>query len=446
MRCVCALAAIVFSAGSLFGSLITVDTSASATATYSTYSQTAGPFPWSDLGIDATAGISAGSLNVATGGSTSYALATTITGGEMFTPGSTTLQLGYTPGWTGSLSGAANGDLNSKFVYNIGPISGSATLFNVPLSGPAVNADLSSSLNAGFGLPVNAAGSANGPGVSTGFTVAAQAFCPFCVTIASASLGINIGTRIDQSVTATPTVTNADLVWYSTTQTYSPSDTFTLVSGSGGDVNNTFATPPASLGLTNGETFYMNILPVVELNMPVLNLADVAVPASIFASWSVFGAGGSATYPLGDLYTLSNGGETFGFDPTFYANFFYSQALVFTQTCTFPGVPCTDTFETPASDSGPTTNNTGIPVNLNPPVTIGGGSPTPGGYGIRNNGALVPGDPSSSDVCGPAGSAFAGECINQVDLTRTPEPEAWMLCGIGMLLLMARLRRRAIGL
>ena len=121
MRYICAFAAIAFSAVSLFGSLITVDTTASATASYSTYSQTAGPFPWSDLGIDATASVSAGSLNVATGGSTSYALATTITGGETFTPGSTMLQLGYTPGWTGSLSGAANGDLNSKFVYNIGP-------------------------------------------------------------------------------------------------------------------------------------------------------------------------------------------------------------------------------------------------------------------------------------------------------------------------------------
>jgi len=391
MRCVYALAAIAFSAGSLFVSLIKVDTTASATAAYSTYSQSAGPFPWNDLGITADASISAGSLSVATG-STSYALQSTITGGKTFTPDSTTLQLGYTPGWTGSLSGAATGDLNSKFVYNIGPISGSATLLNVPLSGLSVNADLSSGLNAGLGIPVSDSQSANGPGISTGLTVKAQAFCPFCVTVASASLGFSVGTRIDQSVIATPAVTTADLIWHSTTQTYSPIDTFTLVSGSGGDVNNTFAAPPASLGPTDGETFYMNILPVVELNMPVLNLADVAVPADIFASWNVFGVGGSANYPLGDLYTLSNGGETFGFDPTFYANFFYSQALLFTQTCTIPGVPCTDTYQT------------------------------------------------------PAGTAFAGDCINHVDLTQTPEPDTWVLCGIGVVLLAARFRRKAIRL
>lgn len=179
MRFLYVAGAVVVSIGTLWSGPITVDTTASAVANYSTYSQTAGPFPWSDLGITASASISAGTLNVATGGSTSYALQTTVTGGETFTPGSTTLQLGYTPGWTGSLSGAATGNLNSKFVYNIGPISGSSTLFNVPLSGPSVNANLSSSLNAGLGVPVVSSQSANGVGISTGFTVSAQAFVRF---------------------------------------------------------------------------------------------------------------------------------------------------------------------------------------------------------------------------------------------------------------------------
>jgi len=295
-----------------------VDTSASANATFNNYGVSAGPFPWSDLGFTASSSVMGGVLNVATGGSTSYSLNTPVTGGETFTPGSTTLQLGYNPGWTGSLTSgpAATGDLNSKFVYNIGPINGSATLFNAPLSAPAINADLSGSLNSGFGIPVLTSQSANGLGISSGITLSAQAFCPFCVTVASVSLGFSVSTRIDQTVTATPFVTDGDLVWYTkTAPSYSSSDTFTTVNGGGGDVNNTFADPGLSLA---------------------------------------------------------------------------------------------------------------------------SGSATPGGYGDTNPGALFPGDTGSNPVCDPAG----GECINQVTLQESPEPDDLIFPGTGLLLIACGLRRR----
>ena len=113
---------------------VNVGTSASETATYGTTPQTAGPFPWSDLGISATATITPGVLNVATGGSTAFSLNSTISGGEILTPGML-LNVGYNAGWTGALNSApaANGNLSSQFVYNIGPISGSDNLLNVPL-------------------------------------------------------------------------------------------------------------------------------------------------------------------------------------------------------------------------------------------------------------------------------------------------------------------------
>src|ERR1700693_542683 len=104
-----------------------VGTSASESATYGTVSQNAGPFPWSDLGITASASVSQGGLDVSTGGSTTFELTPTVTAGESFMAGSTVLNLGYTPSWTGTFSSAtaANGNLNSNFVYNIGPFSGS---------------------------------------------------------------------------------------------------------------------------------------------------------------------------------------------------------------------------------------------------------------------------------------------------------------------------------
>ena len=275
--------------------------------------------------------------------------------------------------------------------------------------------------------------SASGPGVSATLTLSAQAFCPFCVTVASASLGFSIGTRVDQAVTATPTVTYGDLVWYSRTQNYAPTDTFTFVPGSGGTVADTFTNP----GFTSG-TFYMNILPDIRLNMPVSSDSDVAVPASISASWDIFGAGGSESWPLGDLFSLGTGAETFDFGPEFYGQFFYSTPLEVTDPC-FPVASC-PTYATPATSFEPIPVSNGIPPDVPPSIVVTGGGGTPGGYGNTNLGPLFPGDPSGSPICGPAGTPFAGECINQV--TVSPEPRGYILLGISLLLLAGGMRRR----
>ena len=417
---------------------IDVNTGASATASYGTFGINAGPFPWSDLGFTAGASVSNGQLQVQTGGSTAFNFNTTLTSGEQFLPTSTQVSLDYTPGWSSSsftTSSAATGNLNSKFVYNIGPFSGSDTLLNVNLGAPGASKNLSGTLNAGSGV-VNSSTSVNGPGVSAALTLSAQAFF---VTVASASLGINIGTQIQQSVSATPTVTNGDLVWYDTSQTYNASDSFTFVPGSGGDVLNTFETPPASLGLTNGETFYMNILPVVELNMPVTNESQVNVPASIFASWDIFGASGSQSWPLGNLFSLGTGPQTFDFNPTFYGSLFYSIPLEFmaaNPNCP-PTIACAPAYL--VEGSTPNSNSGGIPPTLfNPPtgdVPCDPGVPCPappGGYGNTNMGPLFPENPNGSAPCNPL---TGGDCITTVNLSSSPEPDAALLLGAGLLLI-----------
>jgi hypothetical protein len=424
-----------------------VGTSASETATYGTAIQNAGPFPWSDLGITASASVSQGVLNVATGGSTTFKLNSTVSSGESFVAGSTVLNLGYTPSWTGSFQSApaANGNLSSNFVYNIGPFSGSKNLLNVPLSVPgSTTGNLTPSLNnVVISPPVVNSSTIGGPGIIAGLGVQAQACFIVCVTVASANVNFNIGTQIQQSIIAQPNVTYGDLVWESKTQTYSPSDHFTFVAGSLGNVGNTFTAPPASLGLATGQTFYYNFLPVVELNMPVINDAQVSVPASISANWNIFGIGGSESWPLGNLYSLNTGSSTFDFNPDFNGKNFYSIPLEYTAAHCVAVACFGASYTTPPSGGGPTVTLTGggvpsdsgpcdsmlIVCNVNVPVGTG----NLGGYGDTNLGPLFPPE-GSNGVCGPVGTPDAGECISQVIPTSsTPEPGNAALLGIGLL-------------
>jgi PEP-CTERM motif-containing protein len=421
-----------------------VGTSSSATASYGTTFQSAGPFPWSDLGITASASVTPGVLNVNTGGSTAFTLNSTVTGNETFIPGATVLNLGYTPSWTGDFNAAppASGNFNSKFVYNIGPFSGSNTILNAPLSIPSVSAPLDSNLN--FNTPAVASQAVNGPGASLGVGLQAQVCFIVCATVASASLNFNVGTQIQQTVSAQPNVTYGDLVWYSTTPTFSNLDKPFFVAGGGGTISNVFdgsAADMASLAtlgaLSNGETIYYNFLPAIQLAMPVGNDAAVSVPASITAMWNIFGFKGSQNFPLGNLYTLDTGVESFNYDANFYGGDFYSVPLDVTAFC---GIACFLGFETPPS--GSTVNliaGGGIPGNTPPSINItsGGGSVT--GYGIPNMGPLFP-----NGACPPGVAPGGPDCATQITTQfsgPTPEPGTLLLLGSALAALGAAKRK-----
>ncbi len=422
-----------------------VGTSSSATASYGTTFQSAGPFPWSDLGITASASVTPGVLDVNTGGSTSFTLPSgTVTGSETFIPGATTLNLGYSQSWTGGFNSTppANGNLNSQFVYNIGPFSGSQNILNVPLSIPSAAADLGSNLN--FNTPAIASQAVSGPGASLGVGLQAQACFIGCVTVASASLNFNVGTQIQQTVLAQPNVTYGNLVWYSTTQTYSTSDKPFFVAGSGGTISNVFdgsAADKASLAtlgtLVNGETIYYNFLPAIQLAMPVVNDAAVSVPASITASWNIFGFSGSQNFPLGDLYALDTGAESFNYDANFYGGNFYSVPLDISEFC---GIACFLGFETPASGIPvQLILGGGIPGDVPPSINISSGPGSVTGYGVPNMGPLFP-----NGVCPPPGAASL-PCANVITTQFTPEPGTLLLFGSALAALGAAKRKLLLG-
>jgi hypothetical protein len=426
------------SAGASWAQTVNVATDSSFTANYVGTIQNGGPFPWSDLGVTATASVAPGDLNVATGGATSFDLANAPVAGQVL-GFNTKFDVNYSTAWSGSMAaGNASGGVNSSLVYNFGPLSGSATLLNLPVSTGSTNSvDLSGALNAGNGTTVNTSGNGSGPSANPTYTLAAQACAIVCVPAASASVGVNIGTQVNQTASVTPTVTYGDLVWASTSPNYSSGTVFQefIPSTSGTIVNNmgNISNLANILGITPGQTFYYNMLPEVQVQMQLSGEAQLNLPASITASYEVFGIGGSTDFPLGNLYSIDTGTESVGFNATFHNSEFYSIPLVY-DGCPSGATSC-DGAQATVSGSF-----TGQLVNLGngdlPPVgSCGGeyigctltapqGPGSIGGYGTQPNlGPLIPGDPSGSYVCAPQGSSDAGTCINRVVLNQISAPE-----------------------
>jgi hypothetical protein len=287
-----------------------------------------------------------------------------------------------------------------------------------------------------------------GPGATTGYTLQARGCAFVCVTLASASLGVTIGTQVQQSVIVSPTVTYGDLVWISTTPTsrYTASDPQAFIAGTGGNIANSFG-GIGSLGLAKGQTFYYNMMPEVELDMSVTSQAQLNLPASITASYNVFGVGGSRSFPLGNLYTLSTGAEGFDVGTTFHNNDYYSVKMDYEGAIGLAG-PSTVAVvagdytgqlvplggDTLPPDTGPCA---GMPVGCK--LSLPGGTGTMTGYGTQNMGSLIPGDQGPADACAPAGTPYAGTCINQVTTT-VPLPTS-LLMMLGGLLLVSPFRR-----
>jgi hypothetical protein len=442
MRIAVALAAV----GCLFASAteaqtIAVGTDSSFNATYIGNVQTGGPFPWSDLGVTATAGVAPGNLDVATGGATSFDLANAPVANQVLGFNSK-FDVTYSAAWAGSMAaGPATGSVNSSLVYNIGPISGSDTLLNLPVSAGATStSDLSAALNAGNGSTVNASGSGSGPSANPTYSLSAQACAFVCVTLASASVGVNIGTQLNQTASVTPTVTYGDLVWASSSPGLSTAVHEEFIPASGGTIVNNMGNISSlanALGVTPGQTFYYNMLPEVQMQMQLSGQAQLSLPASITASYSVFGIGGSTDIPLGNLYTLDTGIQSVGVDATFHDNEYYSIPVVY-GGCPSGGLNCdvaqatvSGTYKGQLAQLG----NGDLPPDgscggdfINCMLTIPQGQGSIGGYGTQGNlGPLIPGDPSGSNVCAPRGSPNAGACINRVTMTQqmvAPEMDA----------------------
>src|SRR6185437_8245900 len=173
---------------------ISVTTNAQGTSGYTSLSAGAGPFPFSNFGVQANSTISFGSVTL-------FPLPT-------FTPGThintdTTVTFGYVPSWTsGSITANANVSASAGFQYNIGPFGGSKNIYNQSLSATA-SANL---LSGGSLTSGTATASATGQNFSAGYSLTAFA--------ASASANLVAGANLQASVnSSSPNVQYGYYTW-----------------------------------------------------------------------------------------------------------------------------------------------------------------------------------------------------------------------------------------
>jgi len=175
------LAALFASTRGVAQTTINVGTSATGFASYDPFSGGGGPYPFSNFGVAASANIGGTSVNLVTGGQTSF-LFPAFSNGQVIAPNAIGTAIGYTPGWTGSIDSASTLAANATFVYNIGPFSGSNTLFNQNLT----NAVSGSLVSGGTLMGGNLGGVSNGNLTSFGYSAGAP-FASASATTTSAS-------------------------------------------------------------------------------------------------------------------------------------------------------------------------------------------------------------------------------------------------------------------
>ncbi len=412
-------------------SSLDVDTSGTADATYDPFTSNGGPYPFSNFGVAVNASLGGNNVDLTLGGDTSF-LFPAFTNGEVLSPLEEAVPVGYTPGWTGSLSSTSNFSASATFQANVGPFSASDNLFNQNLNAVA-NGNLASGGNLTGG---NASGSANGSFFN--YTYTASAF------VASASASINVGANYQNSLNWNPTTQYGVYTWLSTTPGAGPSGTALLTTGSGGTLNYTvqdFGNAQA------GKQVYLNFEPDVTFSMAVTPSSMLSTPITGNLSAEAFGDTlVNYTFPIATPFNLPiNYGEwdvTGEWNPGFaFSVPVEEEDTDQTGTCLDPRSQCVifvvdgEVFTFPNS----------LPTS--------GPSDLTGGLASGSWGSGVSGSPLVPEACDPTtGMCYASNDPNMPVGTATqsstltpvpaPEPGGWPLLAMSLATLVFIGRRR----
>jgi hypothetical protein len=409
----------------------TLDTTSLNTATYTDLTGNAGPFPFNNLGVQATTNLGL-LVSASTNGSTTFQFPT-ITPGQTFALGSS-LNYAYTPSWTGGSIGSAAGlSADANFTYNLGPFSGTDSIFST-----ALNTQANGNIGGGTTLT---GGTANGIASATPqfFGLTESAF------LASASVGVNVGLNLQTAINYNPTVQYGYYSWVSTTGGVASPAVFQGVTS--GALNYTF---DSSLpGLAGANTFFLNIAPAVMVDLPITPTTTVSLPLSGDFNVSAFGDTlVDETVPLGTVSLYNANYDTWD-DSMDFTGKYYSMELTASDGCgnNYAVVACSPHY-TVDGDGLLVGTKVNIPGGGPSNLTGGGGN---GGWDTNyTNAPLVPGvcDPStgicyaSNDPNMPVGP---GSVTTTGGPVGTPEPGTRLLLVCGCVALMAFSGRKGLG-
>jgi hypothetical protein len=411
---------------------IKVSTASTGSASYNPFSGSAGPFPFSNFGVSASANLGGTEVSLNTGGLTSFLLPS-FTNGEILNPGGAGGAVGYTPHWTGSLGDSSILAASASFNYNIGPFSGSNTIFNQNL-----NNNLGGSLASGGALTAGSATSfANGNLFSFGYSQTAF--------LASASATINVGLQYQSGLSWNPTATYGVNSWISSTPDSAASGPIITQSVPNGTLNYTV---PGAVSAAPGEQLYLNLQPTVTFNAQIDPSSVVSAPLTGNLNVSAFGDTIlNYNFPIADPFSL----------PISYGQWDASTSWASSQVLSIPveeeflaggqsgcplGQRCAQyVVDEPSFTFGVLPTGNGDVNNLVGGSTLGAWNPL-----LNGNGLVAPiCDPSgtcyaSNDPNLPVGSASAAVISDmQVGTTATPEPTSLVLilaglvaCALGM--------------
>lgn len=421
---------------------ISVTTNAQGTSGYNSLSAGAGPFPFSNFGVQANSTISFGSVSLFPVPKITPGTSLTLNGSTLFqlptfTPGShintnTTVTFGYSPLWTsGVVTANANVSASAGFQYNIGPFGGSKNIYNQSLSATA-NANL---LSGGSLTSGTATASATGQNYSVGYSLSAFA--------ASASANLVTGANLQMSVnSSSPNVQYGYYTWVNSDGTLSSGDTLTWNGVNSGPLSFTFPSP----GAPNSTPFYLNFMPGVQFDMTVSPSATFSVPVSGNLSAEAFGDTlASYTFPIGTPFTENDNANPVDYSFSWAAAQYESIPLVFNY-CDTPKLGC-DYFDVQGNPL--LFANTFLPDS--PPLNFTGGG-TFGGWNpsLGFNPTLpFACDPAtgqcflSNDTNMPIGPGSVSFNVTPLNPTPTPESSTLLLLGTGLIGLGAAFRRGA---
>jgi|GEM_PF-2361058 hypothetical protein len=404
---------------------LTVNTSGTGFASYDPFTAGGGPYPFSNFGVQATGSLGGTNLDLTLGGSTTFTLPS-FTTGQVLVPTITNFNVGYTPGWTGSLTSTSNFNASASFVYNVGPFSGSDNIFNQNLTTSAVG----NLANGGALTGGNASATQTGNLFNFGYTASAL--------VASASASIQVGANYQNGMSWNPNTQYGLYSWVTTAPHLGPTGTPTFTATGSGPLD--YTVQPLTLGgITTGTQLYLNFAPGVNLDLNITPSSTLSAPISGDLNASAFGSTiVNYSFPIGNLFNLPVNYNSWDANAQWNSGWVYSVPVIYSSSqggnCLDPNDNCRQYVV----DGTPFTFLTnGLPSSG--PSNLTGGF-TAGSWGSGVNGGPLPPicDPStgicyqSNDPSIPFGPVTQNSTVTEVPTTPAPEPSALLLLAIGL--------------